>query len=205
MGNTPANNRLFNFIGGARGRWHAVKALSVIGDPLPDVAAIDIVPGRCDTLPPDAKWRLRGVTSYERYVTRDERTKLVANSPTLDRPGATSAAFIAISKSAEWWGMTADERREILESRSRHIATGMSYLPEVARRLHHGRDLGEPFDFLTWFEFAPEDAEAFDALVDALRQSEEWRYVSREVDLRLVRNDPVPIGAGTGGTDHAVT
>jgi len=26
----------------------------------------------------------------------------------------------------------------------------------VARRLHHGRDLGESFDFLTWFEYAPE-------------------------------------------------
>ena len=44
----------------------------------------------------------------------------------------------------------------------RHIATGLEYLPAVARRLHHGRDLGEPFDFLTWFEFAPEHAAAFE-------------------------------------------
>jgi hypothetical protein len=30
-----------------------------------------------------------------------------------------------------------------------HDKTGLRYLPEVARRLHHSRDLGEPFDFLT--------------------------------------------------------
>src|SRR2546428_7160638 len=33
-----------------------------------------------------------------------------------------------------------------------------SYLPAIARRLYHCRDLGEPFDFLTWFEYAPADA-----------------------------------------------
>jgi hypothetical protein len=53
--------------------------------------------------------------------------------------------------------------------------------------LHHARDLGEPFDFLTWFEYAPEHANAFEELVAELRASEEWRYVEREVDIRLVR------------------
>jgi len=65
--------------------------------------------------------------------------------------------------------------------------TGVEYLPAVARRLHHGRDLGEPFDFLTWFEFAPEHAAAFDELVLRLRETEEWTYVEREIDLRLAR------------------
>ena len=55
--------------------------------------------------------------------------------------------------------------------------------------MHHCRDLGpdEPFDFLTWFEFAPSETEAFDELVDALRGSPEWDYIDREVDIRLVR------------------
>jgi hypothetical protein len=59
----------------------------------------------------------------------------------------------------------------------------------VARRLHHCRDLGdaEPFDFLTWFEFAPADGIAFDELLRRLRETEEWRYVEREVELRLRR------------------
>jgi chlorite dismutase len=95
--------------------------------------------------------------------------------------------MIPMSKSVEWWALTQDERREIFESRSAHIATGLRYLPAVARRLHHGRDLGEPFDFITWFEYAPAHASAFEELLEALRRSEEWKYVVREVDVRLVR------------------
>ena len=63
----------------------------------------------------------------------------------------------------------------------------MRYLPAVARRLSHSRELGEPFDFLTWFEYAPEHAERFEELVKALRASDEWTYVEREVDIRLRR------------------
>ena len=47
----------------------------------------------------------------------------------------------------------------------------------------------EPFDFLTWFEFAPADENVFDDLVVALRGTEEWRYVDREIDIRLTRSD----------------
>jgi hypothetical protein len=47
--------------------------------------------------------------------------------------------------------------------------------------------LGEPFDFLTWFEFTPEHAAAFEELVRRLRGTEEWAYVEREIDLRLAR------------------
>jgi hypothetical protein len=53
--------------------------------------------------------------------------------------------------------------------------------------LHHSRDLGEPFDFVTWFEYAPEHEALFDELVAMLRETEEWRWVEREVDLRLAR------------------
>ena len=83
--------------------------------------------------------------------------------------------------------MPQDERRRIFEESSHHIATGLEYLPAIARRLHHGRDLGETFNFLTWFEFAPEHADAFEDLVDRLRLTEEWSYVEREIDIRLFR------------------
>jgi hypothetical protein len=53
--------------------------------------------------------------------------------------------------------------------------------------LYHCRDLGQPFDFLTWFEYAPKDAAAFEELVIALRHTEEWKYVEREVDIRLIK------------------
>src|SRR6516165_1923539 len=49
------------------------------------------------------------------------------------------------------------------------------------------RQLGEPFDFLTWFEYAPEHVNAFEELVRRLRSTPEWHYVEREVDVRLSR------------------
>jgi hypothetical protein len=63
----------------------------------------------------------------------------------------------------------------------------LPYLPRIARRLHHARELSERYDFLTWFEHAPEHAAAFDELVHTLRATEEWRYVEAEVDVRLTR------------------
>ncbi len=84
--------------------------------------------------------------------------------------------------------MAQDERRAILETRSRHNAIGMEYLPEVARRLHHCRDIGGEFDVLTWFEWAPEHEAKFEAWLVRLRASEEWGYVSCEVDIRLLRD-----------------
>jgi len=134
-----------------------------------------------------AEWVLRGVTSNERYVERPERTALVAVQQPLGRHDATRAALIPIRKTAAWWELTQDERRAILEEQSSHIAVCLEYLPAIARRLHHGRDLGEDFDFLTWFEFAPSDAGAFEELVGRLRDTEEWSYVEREIDIRLTR------------------
>ena len=123
-------------------------------------------------------------------MTRQEKTQLVARQQGRGRPESSCAAFIPIRKSDGWWALSQDERREILEEQSNHIKTGLKYLPAVARRLHHCRDLGtaEPFDFLTWFEFAPADSAAFDALVAELRASAEWRCVEREIDVRLVRD-----------------
>ena len=80
-----------------------------------------------------------------------------------------------------------EDRRAIFEETSRHTAIGLEYLPAIARRLHHCRDIGEPFDFLTWFEFAPQHAAAFDELVARLRATPEWDFVEREVDIRLER------------------
>jgi len=97
------------------------------------------------------------------------------------------AALIPIRKTAAWWNLTQEERRNIFEEKSHHIAEGIRYLPSVARQLYHSRDIGEPFDFLTWFEYAPQHSEAFEELARTLRKTEEWRYVDREIDIRLVR------------------
>jgi chlorite dismutase len=130
---------------------------------------------------------LRGVAGHVRYTERPEKTALDAVSPPLGRPEATRASLIPIRKNPAWWALTQEERRAIFEDRSRHVSDTMKYLPRIARRLYHARDLGEQFDFLTWFEYAPEDAAAFDELVQTLRSREEWTFVEREVDIRLSR------------------
>ena len=135
----------------------------------------------------DAQWLLRGTTSNHRYLETREAGPLSAASPALGRTTATRAVLIPIRKSAAWWDLAQDERRGIFEERSHHTAEGMKALPAVARRLYHSRDLGEPFDFLTWFEFAPEHEPVFDELLRVLRATEEWRWVEREVDIRLTR------------------
>lgn len=112
---------------------------------------------------------------------------LAAVTPALGRVEAVCAALIPIRKSDAWWDLAQDERRAILEARSRHMTVGQAYLPAIARRLYHARELGEAFDFLTWFEYAPEHAGLFEELVGRLRASEEWAFVEREVDVRLTR------------------
>lgn len=134
-----------------------------------------------------AVWVLRGATGHERYVNRIEHQALSERQAPLGRPQAVRAALIPIRKSEAWWDLSQDERRPIFEERSRHIGIGLEYLPRIARRLLHCRELGEPFDFLTWFEYGTVDVAAFEELVGRLRETEEWRYVEREVDIRLAR------------------
>lgn len=176
------------FVGGITGTWRIESISARSGPPLILVPRMAILDGSQDTIPQGSVWVLRGVTSYERYVQRAERSALVARQPDLGRLGATCAALIPIKKSTAWWELPQDERRVIFEERSHHIATGLKYLPAIARRLYHSHDLGEPFDFLTWFEYAPTDAELFEELVGTLRETEEWAYVEREIDIRLIQD-----------------
>jgi chlorite dismutase len=179
---------LVSFLGGRQGAWRVERMNAVTGAPLETVERLAVLEGVSSPLP-NIVWMLRGVTSNERYVNRREHEQLAAIQESLGRPGSTRAALIPIRKSDAWWALPQDERRAIFEASSHHIATGLEYLPAVARRLHHGRDLGEPFDFLTWFEYAPEDADKFEELVIRLRATEEWSYVVRETDIRLRKDD----------------
>ncbi len=176
------------FAGGASGPWRIQRIDAVIGESLPITERLAVLEGEGNRHSAEADWVLRGVTSNERYVNEAERAALTARQAGLGRPEATCAALIPIRKSETWWELTQEARREIFEERSGHIAISLRYLPAVARRLHHGRDFGEPFDFLTWFEYAPAYAEAFEELVGKLRETEEWNYVEREVDVRLIRD-----------------
>ena len=179
---------LYNYLGGTTGSWRVTNVTTHSGPPLKVVSHLEVVNGPLERLPSGTAWVLRGVVSNTRYVTHEERSQLELRQPALNRSEASCAALIPIRKSAQWWNLAQDERREIFEARSRHIETGLRFLPAIARRLQHGRDLGEEFDFVTWFEYAPCDSAAFDDLVAMLRTTEEWRYVEREIDIRLVRS-----------------
>ena len=178
------------FRGGQSGAWRVVSQAAVKGAgllPTPALSIVDAESIALPILPSQTSWRLAGVASHLRYTERSEKDQLVAIQAGLGRAEATCAALIPIRKSQAWWDLTQEERRQIFEDKSRHIADSLKYLPAIARQLYHCRDLGEPFDFLTWFEYDPANAALFEELVAMLRATEEWTYVEREVDLRLER------------------
>ncbi len=178
----------YSFLGGTQGAWRVVRMGAFRGPGLDTIRRLDIVSRELTALPAGATWILQGWTSNVRYTTRTEMQALSARQQGLGRPEARCGALIPIKKSTRWWELPQDERRAIFEETSRHTAIGLEYLPAIARRLHHCRDLGEPFDFLTWFEYAPEHAPAFEELVSRLRATPEWEYVEREIDIRLERD-----------------
>ena len=172
------------FTGGTRGNWKVLRQGPVKGVGLASVAFVD----RGTKAGAGSVWMLSGVTSNLRYTNAAEKKVLDATPSVLAKPGATRAALIPITKSAGWWGMAQDERRAVLEDKSRHIAIGSDYLAVVSRQLVHCRDQpGAQFDFLTWFEFKPEDESRFDELLMKLRATPEWGFIEREVELRLER------------------
>lgn len=187
------SSRLTTFVGSqahapTSTAWHVTHMQTIIGEPLSAVSSVLVTAESFPLLPAEPVWRLQGVTSNARYITRAEKQELVNRQAALGRPEATRAVLIPIRKNDAWWNLTQDERRQIFEEQSHHTAIGLKYLPAIARKLHHCRDLGtvEPFDFITQFDFAPADEGAFDDLLEALRETLEWTYIDRETEIRLI-------------------
>jgi hypothetical protein len=183
---------LHTFVGGTDGRWRVEGMRVIAGQTLPSVPRLSILEGNQTATLGGSTWLLRGVTSYERYVHKTERSALVVQQAKLGRLEATKAALIPIKKSTAWWELAQDERRAIFEERSHHITTGLKYVARIARRLYHIHDLGEPFDFLTWFEYAPRDFEAFEELVGRYaRQKSGPMWSERSIFVSLAKGREV--------------
>ncbi len=180
------NPNISFFQGGFEGEWTVKSMMTITGEALEEVSKIAI--GNSMQNENTIKWTLSGVSSHLRYTTRNEKNALDQTPSILGKTESTCAAFIPLKKSDEWWLLTQDERRKIFENQSKHIQFSIPYLNTISRKLHHSRDLGEPFDFLTWFEFSPVNQQLFDDLVGYLRTTEEWNYVVRDIDIRLIRN-----------------
>lgn len=174
--------RLIRFHGSDEsGQWLVNDVISVAGTTIDTVRFVRI--GEQEGAAHD-RWTLSAFVSNLRYTTSEERRALQDRQSSLSRSGNRCAVLIPIRKSAAWWMLAQDERRAIY-ARSNHTPIGLDYLPAIARQLHHCRDIGEPFDFLTWFEFAEGDTERFSELLKRLRDTEEWTYVDREVEVWL--------------------
>ncbi len=131
------NKRLYAFAGGDTGNWRVTKSSAIIGEPLATVSRLDVV-SEAETGSRAANaggWVLRGITSNERYVVREEKDQLLARQQELGRAEATCAALIPLRKNAAWWALTQDERRSIFEEQSHHTAIGLRYqMAEVTAR-----------------------------------------------------------------------
>ncbi len=179
-------NNTFNFIGTISGPWKVLQMNTLLGEGLEEIPYLRMEQSNLNSQSDDI-WTLKGFTSNIRYAVKEEKEKLASVQEGLGRQQASLAALIPIRKNEIWWNLAQDERRKIFESDSHHTEIGLKYLPAIARKLFHSRDLGQPFDFLTWFEFAPEHKALFDELLSVLRNTEEWKYIDREIDIRLQR------------------
>jgi chlorite dismutase len=179
-------NTITSFIGSSKGAWTVLSNTAVTGSPLGAVKKLNIIPADNKTIDiSNTGWILKGFKSNLRYTTRDEKNILDKTPSVLGKPENNFAALIPIKKSDEWWLLPQDERRKILQEKSHHIEIGSRYLSTISRSLYHSRDIGEEFDFLTWFEYPESQFGRFDELVQLLRKTEEWKYVVREIDIRL--------------------
>lgn len=177
------NHRATYFTGGDEGDWLVERIDPIVGEAMPAVARINVSNDWQDAF--GSAWRLTGVSGHARYTHRNEKTELNAVQAELGRKEATLGALIPIRKSEDWWNLTQDERRDVFEAKSRHISHSLRYTKTIARKLYHCRDLGEPFDFLTWFEFPPQAEGDFNGLLAYLRSTKEWQFVTREFEVRL--------------------
>ena len=126
------------FRGGRSGAWRVTRFAAVRGASLAPTPALSVVHSLSIALPimpSPTSWRLAGVASHLRYTERPEKEQLVAVQAEIGRPEATYAALIPIKKSAAWWELTQEERRQIFEDRSHHIAASLKYLPAIARQV----------------------------------------------------------------------
>jgi chlorite dismutase len=179
-------HNFFDFIGAEEGTWKTQSIQTLVGEPIPHAPFLTIQEGSLHSTP-QATWALKGFKSNIRYTEKAEKIQLNQQSVSHARVEDTCATLIPIRKSEAWWELTQDERRAIFEQQSKHIAIGLRYIPAISRQLFHCRDIGQPFDFLTWFEFSPENVAPFEDLLASLRASEEWTYVDREIDIRFIK------------------
>lgn len=173
----------YTYIGGSNCAWKVTEQFTRCGEPLPVVSHVEMVQGRMESMPAGTSWILSGHVRNTRYVSREQFHSWGFDP--YSRP--ICAALIPIRRSPEWRQLANRTRREIILSQSHAAVRGLQSLSAILRAWRHRCDLSEQFDDVTWFEYELQDAAAFDDLLADWRASEEWKYVDRECDIRLIR------------------
>ena len=181
----PSETSLIHYVGGTSGSWCVESTETFSGPELKPVTHLEIIGGRIGRAPQGTAWILPAIVSSTRYITREEPRSMAAMKSRFPQDGTPSAALVLIRKSAEWWDLAGEERRDIIEARSRQVDARLRTLPAIARRFTLHRDGSDAFDFLTWFEFDAQDSAVIDDLASAIRATDEWNYVEREIEIRL--------------------
>lgn len=177
----------YNYVGGASGAWEVTALSTRRGEPLAPVTHVDITHGDVDPVPAGIVWVMSGLVRSTRYVTREEFTRTDTQRPGVDAVGQPCAALIAIRRSPDWWQLGSGARREIQQAQLRRTRE-LGFLSTFFRRWQRRVDLSEQFDCVLWFEYEPRDVAAFDELLAEWRASEDWKYLDRECDIRLVHS-----------------
>ncbi len=159
------------FVAGFDGRWMLEGMSAPVGDPLPPAARLAVVEGpEAETA--DGRWVLRGVVSGQGEDAR-------ADQLPLGRPEARCAVLLAVRMTPEWWERAEEDRRA--------LSATIEHGPAISRRIHRALDRDAPFDVLTWFEFPPDQQPEVNDMLTGLRESHEWPFVERAVQIRLIR------------------
>jgi len=184
--NNPPTDTLFHYIGGTSGAWRVTSIVTHSGIALPYATHVEIANGDLGRTPAGTAWVLHGVARNTRFVTREEPRRSSGDVPQPHFFGEACAALILVQKSPAWWNLALCDQREILESPSEKARRRINILPSIMRLMQQRNEVREPFDFVTWFEYTKQDASIFDDLAGAMRSSEEWKYVDREIVIKLV-------------------
>ncbi|EPL1001581.1 hypothetical protein M0I87_005040 [Pseudomonas aeruginosa] len=135
------DTRLFAFVGGDSGLWRIVGTETIVGKSLPEAKRLNVI--SASELQPEtnAPWVLRGITSNERYVMREEKNEIVVKQQGLARPEATCAALIPIRKKRSLVGIHARRAPERFRkvkahpNRAQLLACSSAQAPPLPRPL----------------------------------------------------------------------
>jgi len=143
---------------------------------------------------------IHGALQVPRYTSAELHERAYARAVCRQSGSAMpNVILLPMSKSAEWWSMTALERHQYVyphtppgaaRAAKGHAMAAEEGVSTIFRRLYHNPDGYQrpaEYDFLTYFECEDRHLPVYDRIVAALRderQNPEWRFVTEGPEWR---------------------